>query len=219
MGAAWRLDFFHDAGFGAHRFQHVGRYGDDPQWSGLVQQDWFDVDQHYGTMADLDRLMSACAERDIAIIMMAVPEYVGWQHPLYVESRRAHDADADSREARWFEWNDDGTVVTCWDRLAPDCSNGEYFDAFLRHIGFWMDKGIQGFDAVAVPTWHNADQQTLRRFTSFVKDRGGFVTAENLVLQDELLRGGGFNAGTGRLRHESYNELSAIMEQSADPIR
>jgi hypothetical protein len=33
------------------------------------------------------------------------------------------------------------------------------------------------------------------------------------------LRGGGFNAGTGRLRDELYDELRAIMEGSAEPIR
>ncbi len=218
-GVRQKLDFFLDAGISAYRFQHVGYYGNDPEWSGLVQQDWVSVDPHYGSMQDFERLMAACKERDIKIIMMAVPEYVGWQHPLYLRAKAAHQHDPNALEAKWFEWNDDGTVLTCWDRPAPDCSNRAYFDAFLEHLGFWMDQGIAGFDADAVPTWHNADQAALRRFTGFVKERGGFVTAENFVLQNELLRTGGFNAGTGKLRHEFYNELEAITQHKAEFIR
>ncbi|MDX2055601.1 MAG: alpha-amylase family glycosyl hydrolase [Polyangiaceae bacterium] len=216
-GVRQKLDFFLEAGIAGYRFQHVGVYGNDPEWSGLVQQDWFQVDPHYGSMVDFERLMAACAERDVKVIMMAVPEYVGWQHPLYLKAKEAKQRGG--VEAAWFEWNDDGTAVTCWDRPAPDCSNREYFDAFLGHLGFWMEKGIAGFDADAVPTWHNITPEVLRRFTSYVKERGGFVTAENFVLEKEVLRNGGFNAGTGRLRHEFYNELEAITQHKAEFIR
>jgi glycosidase len=252
-GLRQKLDFFLEAGISAYRLQHVVDYGDDPEWSGLVAQDWFRVDPRYGSEADFDELMRACAERDIKLITMAVPEYLGWKHPAYVRALEAragrrgakHDGgqprgaqaqggeaqgaqaqgseaqggEAHGGEASWFEWNDDSTVVTCWDRPAPDLSNEQYLSAFLEHLGFWMQRGIAGFDADAVPTWHNLTLEHLRRFTAFVRGRGGLVTAENFALEHPLLRAGGFNAGTGRLRHEYYNELEAIMGETAEPIR
>ncbi len=218
-GVRQKLDFFLDMGVSGFRFQHVGDYGDDPAWSGLVQQNWFDVDPHYGTMDDFDRLMADCARRDIRIMMMAVPEYIGWHHPDYLAACKAREKGFEDPRVRWFDWRDDGSVVTCWDRPAPDCSNPEYMNAFLKHIDFWMDKGIAGWDADAVPVWHNLTVEMLRKFTGAITGRNGLVTAENFLLQTETLRKGGFNAGPGRLRTELYNELKAIREHDANYIR
>ena len=66
------------------RLQQVTRFDDDFEWFGLLAKDWFDVDPLYGTKADFDRLMADFRERDIAIIAMAVPEYLGWNHPEYL---------------------------------------------------------------------------------------------------------------------------------------
>jgi len=170
-------------------------------------------------MEDFERLMNDCKEKDVKIIMMAIPEYLGWQHPDYLAAKKAREEGIDDPRIRWFEWNDDGTVLTCWNRPAPDISNPDYMDAFLKHIGFWMDKGIAGWDADAVLTWHNLNLDTLRRFNEYIIKRGGFVTAENMVLQREITKYGSFNAGTGYLRHEFYNELEAIMKHKADFIR
>jgi hypothetical protein len=52
-GLRGKLDFFLEMGISGFRLQHVGLYGDDYKWSGLVQQDWYDVDPHYGTWRTL----------------------------------------------------------------------------------------------------------------------------------------------------------------------
>jgi len=218
-GIRQKLDYFLDMGISGYRFQHVGAYGDDYNWQGLVQQDWYNVDPHYGTMEDFDRLMKDCNEKDVKIMMMAVPEYLGWHHPDYLAAREAKKIGLDDPRVKWFLWNDDGTVYTCWDRPGPDVSNPEYMDAFLRHIAFWMDKGVVGWDADAVGTWHNLNSEILRRFNEFIIKRGGLVTAENMVLNRDLTKYSGYNAGTGYLRHEFYNEIQAIMQHKADFIR
>jgi glycosidase len=56
-------------GISGFRYQHGGKCGDDRQWSGLVQQDWFDVDPHYGSIDESDRLMADCARKDVRVIM------------------------------------------------------------------------------------------------------------------------------------------------------
>ena len=218
-GVRQKLDFFIDMGVSAYRFQHVGVYGEDYKWSGLVQQDWYNVDPHYGTMADFDRLMKECRGKDIKVIMMSVPEYLGWHHPDYLAAMDARRKGIDDPRVDWFEWKDDGTVLTCWDRPGPNVANPAYMNAFLKHVGFWMDKGVAGWDCDAVGTWHHLDLETLRRLTGFVIARHGFVTAENMVLLNDVTKFGGFNAATGYLRSEFYNELKAICEHRADYIR
>ena len=80
-GIGKHLDDLADMGMSELRFQQVTRFDDDFQWYGLVALDWFDVDPVFGTMADFDRLMADCRARDFAIMVMAVPEYLGWHHP------------------------------------------------------------------------------------------------------------------------------------------
>jgi hypothetical protein len=201
------------------RFQHVGKYGDDYGYSGLVMQDWFDVDPNYGTMADFDRLMADCKARDMRIMMMVVPEYVGWHHPDYLAAAQARRAGQSDPRINWFWWNDDDTVITCWDRPGLDTSNPAVIDAVLRHMKFWMDKGVCGWDFDAVGTWLGLNLEAQKRLIDFVKSRGGLATAENMVMQDQRTRDAGWNAGNGYIRHQFYNEIEAIVQHKADFIR
>jgi len=213
------LDYFKEMGITGYKIPSVGKFGDDYKWTGIVLQDWYDVDPHYGTMEDFVSLMKACEEKDIKIVMMTVPEYVGWQHPDYLAAKEARDKGLDDLRIQWFEWKDDGTVLTCWDRPGPDVSNPDYMDAYLKHLGFWMDKGIAGWDADAVMTWHNINLETVRKFTSYIVQRGGLVCPENMVLLNDVTKYGGFNCATGYLKTEFYNELKAIVEHKVTYIR
>jgi hypothetical protein len=206
-------------GMSGLRFQQVTRFDDDFEWSGLVAQDWFDVDRRYGTLADFERLAADCAARDIRLMVMAVPEYVGWHHPDYLAALQARRQGREDPRTAWFQWEDDGTVVTVWNHPGPDTANPDFMSAYLRHVGFWMDKGIGGWDVDAIASWLNLNLDAVRRLTAFVKDRGGMVTSENFALQHDIIRQSGFNAGTGRSRSELYNEAKATVEHNADYIR
>ena len=94
-GIRRHLDELIDMGITGLRFQHVTRFDDDFEWFGLVAQDWFDVDPVYGTMADFERLMADCRARDFKIMVMAVPEYLGWRHPDYLAAKEARAAGRD----------------------------------------------------------------------------------------------------------------------------
>ncbi len=208
-----------EMGISGLRFQHVTRFGDDFEWFGLVAQDWFDVDPVYGTMADFDRLVADCRARDVALMVMAVPEYLGWRHPDYLAARDARAAGRDDARIGWFGWEDDGSVALTWSHPGPDLANESYVDAYLKHVAFWMDRGISGWDVDAPSTWRNLNLGALRAITGVVKEGGGFVTSENRALEHDLIRQGEFNAGTGIRRTQLYNELAAILEGDADYIR
>ena len=218
-GIRRHLDDLVDMGITGLRFQQVTRFDDDFEWYGLVAQDWFDVDPVYGTMADFDRLLADCRARDLAIMVMAVPEYLGWRHPDYRAAREAHAAGVDDPRVGWFGWEDDGSVTLTWNRPGPDLASRSYVDAYLKHVGFWMDKGIAGWDVDAPRTWRNFNVDAVRSITSYIKARGGFVTSENLALEHDIIRGGGFNAGTGISRTALYHEQQAMLDGDADHIR
>ena len=57
------------------------------------------------------------------------------------------------------------------------------------------------------------------RHPDYIKARGGFVTSENPALANDIVRRGGFNAGTGTSRTELYNELQAMLDGDAEHIR
>jgi hypothetical protein len=208
-----------EMGISGLRFQHVTRFDDDFEWFGLVAQDWFDVDPVYGTMADFERLMAECRARDVAVMVMAVPEYLGWRHPDYVAAREARAGGREDERIGWFGWEDDGSVSLTWNRPGPDLANPSYVEAYLEHVAFWMDRGISGWDVDAPTTWRNFNVDAVRAITGFIKARGGYVTSENLALENDIIRRGGFNAGTGLRRTQLYDELSAILDHDADYIR
>ena len=218
-GIRRHLDELIDMGITGLRFQHVTRFDDDFEWYGLVAQDWIDVDPVYGTMADFDRLMADCRARDFAIMVMAVPEYLGWRHPDYLAARNARVAGVDDARIGWFGWEDDGSVALTWNHPGPDLANPAYVDAYLKHVAFWMDKGIAGWDVDAPSTWRNLNVGALRAITGAIKERGGFVTSENWALDHDMIRQGRFNAGTGVHRTELYSELAAMRDGDAEHIR
>ena len=218
-GIRRHLDELIDMGITGLRFQQVTRFDDDFEWYGLVAQDWFDVDPVYGTMADFDRLMADCRARDFAIMVMAVPEYLGWRHPDFLAAREARAAGRADPRVGWFRWEDDGSVALTWSRPGPDLANRSYVDAYLKHVAFWMDKGIAGWDVDAPGTWRNFNVDAVRAITRCVKARRGFVTSENLALEHDIIRQGEFNAGTGAGRIGLYNELAAMLDGDAEHIR
>ena len=218
-GIRRHLDELVEMGISGLRFQHVTRFDDDFEWFGLVAQDWFDVDPAYGTMADFDRLMADCRARDVAIVVMAVPEYLGWRHPDYLAARDARAAGVDDPRVGWFGWEDDGTVRMTWNRPGPDLANPSYVDAYRKHVAFWMDKGISGWDVDAPSTWYNLNVAAMRAVTGAIKERGGFVTSENRALEHDIIRRSGCNAGTGVRRDQLYNEMAAMLDGDAEHIR
>ena len=218
-GIRQNLDDLQAMGMTGLRLHQVTRFGDDYEFNGLVSQDWFDTDPLFGTMDDFNRLMAECHKRDIPIIVMAVPEYLGWHHPIYLAAKQARNEGMDDPRIDWFGWDDDGSVELTWDHPAPDAGNQEYVEAFCEYIGFWMDKGIVGWDVDSIESWKNVNVKALRAITDLVKSRGGFITAEHSSLAHNITRCGGFNAGTGIRRDRLYGELEAMLEQNADHIR
>jgi glycosidase len=120
----------------------------------------------YGTREDFQRLLDACRQRGIAVIIDLVLNHTGIEHPWFVASR-ARDAEY----ANWYVWNDrdprfrgpDGQQVwhpldrryyyaLFWGRM-PDLNltNPTVTDELYDISRYWLEEiGVDGFRLDAV---------------------------------------------------------------------
>ncbi len=136
---------------------------------GYDVSDYCDVDPLFGTLGDLDRLVTAAHDRDIRLILDWVPNHSSDQHAWFQESR----SNRDSSRRDWYVWRDrrpDGSPPNNWNsnfggpawewdakteqyylhmflKEQPDLNwrNPEVVLAMHGVLRFWLDRGVDGF--------------------------------------------------------------------------
>lgn len=185
---------------------------------GYDVSDYCDVDPLFGTMPDFDRLIAEAHERGLRVIVDFVPNHTSDGHPWFEDARSsrasAHrdwyvwrDPDPDDPAKPPNNWRrsfgegpawtfDEATGQWYLHLFLPeqpdlDWSNPEVVDAMEGVLGFWLERGVDGFridvvhalgkdptlpdapDEVAQIPWSalNDDERThpiLRRLRRFV---------------------------------------------------
>jgi alpha-glucosidase len=132
--------------------------------------DYCDVDPLFGTLADLDQVITDCHERGIRVILDWVPNHTSDQHPWFVASR----SDREDPRRDWYVWRDGsadggppndwqsdfGAVGPAWTNdpgtgqwylhsytpQQPDLNwdNPEVEAAMHGVIRFWLGRGVDG---------------------------------------------------------------------------
>jgi oligo-1,6-glucosidase len=143
--------------------------------NGYDISDYQDVDPLFGSLADLDALVLAVHERGMKLIMDLVVNHTSSEHPWFVESRRGRDTPKADwyfwRDARpgtvpgqpGSEPNNWGSAFSgsAWEwapergqyylhlfaTSQPDLNwdNHEVREAVFAMMGWWLDRGIDGF--------------------------------------------------------------------------
>lgn len=137
--------------------------------------DYYNIAETFGTVQDLKDLIEAAHERNIRVIMDLVLNHTSDQHPWFQASR----ADRNSPYRDYYVWSDtdqkykDARIIFIdtqssnwsWDEKAgqyywhrfyasqPDLNydNPRVQEEMLKVASFWLDLGIDGFRADAVP--------------------------------------------------------------------
>lgn len=135
--------------------------------------DYQAIDPQYGTMGDLDTLLTTAKSMGIRVIMDIVLNHTSDQHPWFKESRSSlHNPKRD-----WYIWRDgkDGTYPNNWQSWfghsawTKDDATGQFYyhyfytqqpdlnwrnpevrKAMYDIMRFWLDKGVAGFRMDAV---------------------------------------------------------------------
>ena len=108
--------------------------------------DHFQIDPRLGDDADFDRLMAACRERGIEVVLDGVFNHVGINHPMVAGDgpiRRLADGSPEP-------WEGHGDLAL----LNHEDPRTE--DLVVDVMNHWLDRGIAGWRldvAYAVPTW------------------------------------------------------------------
>jgi alpha-glucosidase len=162
------------------RLDHLTWLGVDAVWlspfypspqadAGYDVADHCDVDPAYGDLAGFDRLLAACHERGLRLLVDFVPNHTSDRHPWFVEARRGRD----DPKRDWYVWRDGtsdrppndwiaaftGEPAWTWDEPSgqwylhqflaeqPDLNwaNPEVVEAMHGVMRFWLDRGVDGF--------------------------------------------------------------------------
>jgi maltose alpha-D-glucosyltransferase/alpha-amylase len=169
-----RLDYLCDLGITA--IWLLPFYPSPLKDGGYDIADYTDVHEHYGTRADLARLLQEAHRRGIRVITELVLNHTSADHPWFQAARRAP---AGSPERDFYVWSDtparyeDTRIIFkdyetsnwSWDPVAkayywhrfyvhqPDLNfdNPAVHDALFRVIDFWLEMGVDGVRLDAVP--------------------------------------------------------------------
>ncbi len=137
--------------------------------------DYYNIHPDYGTVEDFKQLLDAAHARGIRVITDLVLNHTSDQHPWFVESRKSkdnpcrdyyvwNDTDQKYKETRIIfldtepsNWTfDETTGQYYWHRFyasQPDLNydNPVVAETMIGVLKYWMDMGIDGFRADAVP--------------------------------------------------------------------
>ena len=143
--------------------------------------DYYQIDEDFGTMEDLEELIKACHERDVRLILDLVVNHTAYNHPWFQSSLQAHrkkirgeeltpeEADYDSLYV-FFDSEEEarGSGTTFYQAGAnPFYYEGNFsrdmpelnfaseftYEKIQEIIDFYLDKGIDGFRLDAVTSY------------------------------------------------------------------
>jgi glycosidase len=164
-GLTQRLDYLKELGVTGIWLMPVTASADHDH--GYATSDYRAVEPAYGTLADLDELLTQAHARGIGVIADYVINHAARAHPLF--QLAAQGPQAPYRD--WFVWQD--PAPTGWDIWGKNpwttTSGGSYFATFGPHmpdfnlknpavvdyhlssLRFWLNRGFDGFRLDAVP--------------------------------------------------------------------
>jgi maltose alpha-D-glucosyltransferase/alpha-amylase len=173
-GLIQRLDYLKDLGVDA--IWLLPFYPSPLRDDGYDIADYYGIHPSYGTVEQLQRFLDEAHRRGLKVIADLVLNHTSSDHPWFQRARRAPKG---SREREFYVWSDDDSryheariIFTdtepsnwTWDPVAqqyywhrffahqPDLNwdNPEVKEAMFRVMEFWLDKGLDGFRADAVP--------------------------------------------------------------------
>lgn len=165
-GITQKLDYLKELGIGIIWLSPVYKSPNDD--NGYDISDYYDIMDEFGTMADMEELISEAAKRGIRIVMDLVVNHTSDEHEWFVEARSSKN----SRYRDYYIWADPVNggpptdMPSSWSDSAweYDKESGQYYfhmfsvkqadlnwenpdmrSDIYDMMNFWIDKGIGGF--------------------------------------------------------------------------
>ncbi|MDQ3604702.1 MAG: maltose alpha-D-glucosyltransferase, partial [Gemmatimonadota bacterium] len=173
-GLIERLDYVKDLGVDA--IWLLPFYPSPLRDDGYDIADYYGIHPSYGNIDDLQRFLDEAHKRDLRVIADLVLNHTSSDHPWFQRARRAPKG---SPERNWYVWSDTDELYQeariiftdtepsnwSWDPVAgqyfwhrffahqPDLNwdNPEVKEAMFQVMEYWLERGLDGFRADAVP--------------------------------------------------------------------
>lgn len=173
QGLTQKLDYLQDLGVDCLWLMPL--YPSPLRDDGYDIADYYNIAETFGTREDFKKLLEAAHQRNMRVIMDLVLNHTSDQHPWFQAAR----ADRNSPYRDYYVWSDtdkkyqEARIIFLdtepsnwtWDEVAgqyywhrfyasqPDLNydNPRVQEEMIRVAGFWLDMGIDGFRADAVP--------------------------------------------------------------------
>jgi oligo-1,6-glucosidase len=166
QGIVRKLDYLQDLGVNAVWLSPI--YASPNDDNGYDISDYYRIMPEFGTMDDFDDMLEQMHRRGIRLLMDLVVNHTSDEHPWFVESRSSKD----NPKRDWYIWRPprNGREPNNWSSyFCPsawefDERTGEYYlhlfskkqpdlnwenpklrQAIYEMMGWWFDKGIDGF--------------------------------------------------------------------------
>jgi len=172
-GITSKLDYLADLGIDALWLSPI--YPSPDKDFGYDVANYVDIDPRFGSLADLDLLLSEAHQRGIRIVLDLVLNHTSDEHEWFLESRSSRD----NPKADWYIWKSPSQANGSGGRVAPpnqwqsifggrawtyapereqyyyhmfvpgqpdlNWRNLEVRAAILDVVRFWLDRGVDGF--------------------------------------------------------------------------
>lgn len=202
-GAAQKLDYLQRLGVDCIWLQPL--YPSPLKDDGYDISDYYNIHPQYGTLADFKELLEAAHQRGIRVILDLVLNHTSDQHPWFQTARK----DRNSPYRSYYVWSDtddkfkDARIIFLdteksnwtWDEEAgqffwhrfyssqPDLNfdSPAVREEMKNVMRFWLDMGIDGFRADAVPYLFEREGtncENLPETHAYLKELRRFIDAE-----------------------------------------
>ena len=160
--------------------------------NGYDISDYYDVDPLFGTLDDLDEVITALGARSIRLVMDLVVNHTSDEHPWFVDSRSSRTAE----KADWYIWRDPKPGTTGGTSGAEPNNWGSFFSGSVWE---WVPEREQYYLHLFSPkqpdlNWENPEVRTaVFDMMRWWLDRGvgGFrMDVINLISKDPALPDG-----------------------------
>lgn len=171
-------------------------------------KDYYNIDEAYGTMEDMEQLIEECHNRGIKLIMDLVFNHTSASHPWFTEAceylknlPKGEEPDASKCQyvdyynfakdksgiSTWHQVGNSDYYYECmfWDQM-PDLNlDNEKVRKEIEDIAsFWLNKGVDGFRLDAAKEYFSGqvdkNVEVLSWFSDYVKsvDKDAYIVAE-----------------------------------------
>jgi len=107
--------------------------------------DFYSVDEHFGTIEDIEKLVEVVHQNGMKIIVDLVPNHCSIEHPFFIEAK----TNKKSKYRKWFCFNEStGEYLSFlgFKELAKiNLDEPEARRYFIDNATFWFSKGLDGF--------------------------------------------------------------------------